>query len=187
MGSGPSRRDSPRSSGMPPAIPHCSLKSSGSPRSSGSPPTSEGGEIWGAFTIGDGIHQPSAIPFQLAPRLYVLSGVTSADTKGTTSAFLRRLFHELPCHLIFRELSPTDERTRQIWISEQSDEWNWELILVRQDREVEAVLTAIPRAASSEVNRLIWQKSGGWEPFGSNILGPHPHQSDIAPLIVTAP
>jgi len=150
-------------------------------------PRAVGGTSWGAFTIGEGIRRPAASPFQLAPRLYVLSRGNMSQSKVSQTGQGSQPCDELPQHLIFRE-SPSDggERTHQRWISEEGGRWTWELVVEQQNGTVRATLTARSNDTDGKSGRL-WTTSGGWDAFGSNHLDPGPGEHEMPPLIVAAP
>jgi hypothetical protein len=183
-----------RASGDPSAMasPHPPDVKSGLPQGTGSPlgtgePGKHGTEWWGAFKIGEGISRPGAIPFQLAPRLYVLSRGKSRQRKADRKGPDVKPYDELPRHLIFRE-SPlaSGEQTRQSWVSEEGGHWAWELVVERVGDALEATLTAT-RTAAGASKRLVWKNGGGWEAFGSNERSPEPDAVDAPPLVVAVP
>ncbi len=159
----------------------------GSPRTTGSL-TGPGNEWWGAFTIGEGVDRPGAIPFQLAPRLYVLSRGKAGLNEGRGKARAHVPYDELPQHLIFRE-SPAEsgEQTLQSWVSEEGANWTWELIVERLGETIQATLSATPSAGVGKGDRLVWKSRGGWEAFGKNDLTPEPGAIDVTTLIVAVP
>src|SRR5262245_53888964 len=117
MAKGPRRTSTLPTSGRP--------LSSGSPSASGSPihfgaGVLSGVEQWGAFAIGQGLGKPSASTFLLAPRLYVLSELSSEQRTAANMNGGGQALGELPRHLIFQELPLVDPaKTRQTWISEK--------------------------------------------------------------------
>ncbi|MEI8017952.1 MAG: hypothetical protein WCH39_07105 [Schlesneria sp.] len=145
---------------------------------------SSGPETWAAFAIGNGLSQTSPIPFQLAPRLYIVSQ-GSSDQIIDDSAEIQSPFGDLPLHLSFQDsLSSGIDRSRQIWKSESSGDWTWELTVEKRDGVVQAILVAIPSDALG-LCRHTWQKNSEWNPFGSNCLCSD--SAEFLPLIISAP
>lgn len=171
---------------QPPVVSGASFQS-GFPASTGSP-GGTGYEWWGAFTIGEGVSRPGAIPFHLAPRLYVLSRgmsdrhTASGETPGSEP------YDELPVHLIFRE-SPVEsgEQTHQSWVSETGSDWIWELIVERSGAAIQATLTATPAVAAGRGDPPVWKSRGGWEAFGMNDLTREPNADGAPSLYVAVP
>jgi hypothetical protein len=170
-------------------LPSGSHKASGGPPGSGVP-KARGIEWWGAFTIGEAIGGPGPIPFQLAPRLYLLAHGTLAPHRRSSieSQVIGHFLHELPLHLNFRAApGEVRELVRQHWASEETARWQWVLV-VEQDRgSVRATLTATFHESHDKTHELEWTKSEGWEAFGSNQLEPTTGEHDLPPLIVSAP
>ena len=153
---------------------------------SGAPP--EGTcETWGAFTIGEGVGRPPKVPFQLAPRLYLVSN-GSHQGNPAQNASGGPLADVLPCHLIFREPPPdAADRARQTWSSEPGSPWTWELVVERSNGAVHATLTASSLASSAHPPRLVWNNCDDWSPFGRNHLVAEPGDPGVPQLIVSAP
>ncbi len=151
--------------------------------SSGFEALSSGHESWAAFAIGNGLGQSAPTPFQLAPRLYVVTR-TIAHLGGDSAEILRPL-GELPIHLTFQDsLYSNNDRLRQVWKSESGTDWNWELTVERLDGGIQATMAAIP-CYEVGLGRFTWQRIGDWNPFGSNSLTSD--KVKLPPLVVSAP
>lgn len=155
---------------------------------SGAPGLASGLESWGAMAIGEGVGRPTALPFQLAPRLYLLSRVGSCPATPAGAAGSDPALGELPQHLIFRE-SPmaVAGAPRQTWTSEGGSPWSWELAVERHDDTVRATLSATPSDDGVDRRRLVWKDRGDWQAFGSNRLDPESGALEALSLIVEAP
>ena len=124
---------------------------------------------WEAFAIGDGISKSAQTPFQLAPRLYIVSLTSSDEMTGEFGKVLRP-FVELPINLTFQNsLTSNNNRLRQVWKSESGTDWKWELTVEQLDSGIQATMAAIPFDELG-LGRLTWQRIGDWNPFGSNSL-----------------
>jgi hypothetical protein len=136
------------------------------------------------------VGRPPGIPFQLAPRLYVLALAPggSRRRKASHRAAFALPTGELPRHLNFHE-SPLDvgARTRQTWISEAGGQWNWVLVVERHDGVVKATLTAAPPAEFPQTGPLVWNHRGEWNAFGRNRLVAEPGAVECPPLVVFSP
>ena len=142
---------------------------------------------WEAFAIGNGVGQASSIPFELAPRLYMLSCESSASAGNGSPANSSPLPVQLAEHLIFRELPGTNaERSRFKWSSEESGNGVWELVVEKRDGTVEATLTVSRTKSESGAGSLTWKVRGAWDPFGANRLDPEFGSREAPSLIVAA-
>jgi hypothetical protein len=186
------RKDTPLSSGI--ELSSGAELSSGMPSLSGgvrkdcSKPFSSGHETWEAFAIGEEVTQAAEIPFQLAPRLYLLSHSVSHQPASSESGSHCHHLDDLPRHLIFQESTSSDAaRKRQIWVSEGDSHWKWELLIERYNGELQATLKVTPSTEDSQNGRPTWKNSGDWSPFARNSLAPECGTNDVPTLIVEAP
>jgi hypothetical protein len=177
----------PFSLGFPSGSPIGRAEASDLPQESGAPPDGAF-ESWGAIAIGEEVGRPGAVPFQLAPRLYLLSAEKPGPQGEADPAGCGEPFDELPVHLTFQESPAVAEgRARQTWTSDGVDLWRWELVVEPREGAVLATLTATPPAVVGGNGRRVWTSRGGWEPFGSNRLDPEPGGPGAPALRVAAP
>lgn len=162
---------------------------SGRPRSSGMvqvsgsvPGIKESGSfsVSGSFLVGEQIDVDAPVPFQLAPRLYKLS--VADDTRQAAAALVA--LADLPLHLTFREMAT--QHPRQCWLSDDSTDWHWELVVERNGAGIAATLTCSSSSHRTD-DAHTWRSRGGWNPFGSNRLRMDESDQLNISLIVEAP
>lgn len=184
----PSTSSHPRMSGLPMMSGY--VASGPRPLVSGSP-FGSGWHAADAFLIECEVEQSTALAFQLAPRLFVVSRHSPAATGSSTESgeFVESggPLEHLPPHLSFRETSAAAGRSQQQWVSEDDGPWKWELVVRHDAAAVEAILTARQSSDGRQTARHVWKARGGWDSFGINRLDPDHSGCEAVALIIAAP
>lgn len=138
-----------------------------------------------AFMVGEDVARPTALAFQLAPRIYVLSLEGRRKRFAGALAHLLDALEHLPLHLVFQESMKTGGERHQRWVSETHGGWVWELVVEHRDRAVAVSLEACH--VEDRGRRHRWKARAGWAAFGDNGLDADSPGSAAPSLLVTAP
>ena len=124
-----------------------------------------------AFQVGGSIDVPAVMPFQLAPRNYLISLFDESKQNCSSCLDHSDVLGQLPVYLCFKDASRGENvHIRQRWASECTEAGEWELLVERLDASVKVTLTASRSGHSSECERLVWESTAEWLPFGHNRL-----------------